>query len=284
MIAGKDFSYSIWWNLTLITAGSFLFALGAKGAIEPHGLITGGITGIALLFSYTTDLDVSLLYALLNIPLFVLGWKVSRRFLLYSIYGMLMITLCLAVIHVDFHIKEQLYAAVAGGMICGAGAGLMLRSLGSGGGLDVVSVWLMQKYNIGPGKTSFVFNGLLFACALIQMDVDLIIASFIQMFVSVATMEYVLSIFNQRKMVLVISDHAQEIANSILYQLKRGTTLLNGQGAYSGQAKQVLMTVINNIQLKRLEEIVFTQDPEALFIVENTFNVLGAGFSKRKIY
>ena len=80
MIAGKDFSYSIWWNLLLITTGSFLFALGTKGAIEPHGLITGGVTGLALLFSYTNNLDVSVWYALLNIPLFLLGWKVSRRF------------------------------------------------------------------------------------------------------------------------------------------------------------------------------------------------------------
>ncbi|MGE4505161.1 MAG: YitT family protein [Desulfovibrionaceae bacterium] len=284
MFAGKDFTYSVPWNLLLITAGSLLFALGAKGAVEPHGLITGGITGLALLASYAGGIDVSVWYILLNIPLFALGWKVSRRFVLYSIYGMVTIAAALAVLQVDFHIKNQLYAAVAGGAICGAGGGLMLRSLGSGGGLDVVSVWLMQKYGIGAGKTSFAFNAVLFTAAFLRLEPDLVIASFIQLFVSVAVLEYVLAIFNQRKMVFIISAHHEAIAADILSTLQRGTTRISAQGAYTKAERPVLMTIINNIQLKRLEEIVFTHDPNAMFIVENTFMVMGLGFGKRKCY
>ena len=90
--------------------------------------------------------------------------------------------------------------------------------------------------------------------------------------------------FNQRKLAFIISDKPKEIAARVMEHLKIGTTMLPGTGAYRNTPKTVLMVVINNIQLKRLEEIVFTTDAYSLFIVENTFNVLGSTFSKRKIY
>ena len=97
-------------------------------------------------------------------------------------------------------------------------------------------------------------------------------------------LDYFLGIFNQRKMVMVISEKPDLIAAGVNKKLNRGATLLDGKGAFTGKKKQVIMTVVNNYQLKRLEEIVFTVDPDAFMITENTFNVLGKGFSKRKIY
>lgn len=97
-------------------------------------------------------------------------------------------------------------------------------------------------------------------------------------------MDYCLSLFNQRKMTLVISEKPEEIADQVMDKMKIGATMLPGVGAYKKVKKTVLLIVVNNIQLKRLEEIVFSSDPHSLFIVENTFNVLGSTFSKRKIY
>jgi uncharacterized membrane-anchored protein YitT (DUF2179 family) len=96
--------------------------------------------------------------------------------------------------------------------------------------------------------------------------------------------DYFLSMFSQRKMVLVISEKSGDIAPLVLEKLKRGATFLDGQGAYSGRPRKILMTVVHNLQLKRMEEIVFSIDPEAFMITENTFNVLGKGFSNRKVY
>ena len=104
------------------------------------------------------------------------------------------------------------------------------------------------------------------------------------MFCTSAAMEQTLSLFSQRKVVFIVSDYLETISREVREKLEIGGTLLNGNGAYSGDPKSVLMTVINNIQLKRLEEVVFTIDENALFIVDNTFSVLGKTFSKRKIY
>ena len=97
-------------------------------------------------------------------------------------------------------------------------------------------------------------------------------------------MDYFLSLFNQRKMVLIISDQADAIAHDIIYTLRRGATFLQGSGAYTGKSKRVILTITNTVQIKRLEELVFSHDKNAFFIVENTFNVLGEGFSRRKVY
>jgi uncharacterized membrane-anchored protein YitT (DUF2179 family) len=90
--------------------------------------------------------------------------------------------------------------------------------------------------------------------------------------------------FNQRKMVIIISDRSDSIAKAIFEKLNRGSTFLFGRGAYTGRRKKVIMTVVNNYQLKRLEEAVFNVDSDAFFITENTFNVIGKGFSRRKLY
>lgn len=281
-----DHTYSIWWNLALITLGSVIFAVGTKGIIVHHGFLTGGLFGASLLLYYATGvLSPGILYALMNVPLFILGWlMVSRRFFLYSLYAMVVLTLAYEAVDLDLNIHNQIYAAVAAGVISGAGGGIILRSLGSAGGLDIIAVVLFQRFNVGVGRFYFLFNLALFGFSFLFMQADLVIATLILVFISSQVTDYTLSLFSQRKMVLVISAKNPEIAREVLEKLKLGATFLKGHGAYSGKDKDVLMTVINNIQLKRLEEIVFSVDEQALFIVENTFNVLGSGFSRRKIY
>ena len=141
-----------------------------------------------------------------------------------------------------------------------------------------------SKYNIGVGKVYFSFNLGLFSLSFVGLENDLVIASMIAVFVCSAAVDYCLSMFNQRKLAFIISANPDEIATQVMTHLKIGTTMLPAVGAYHKQEKTVLMVVINNIQLKRLEEIVFTIDNYALFIVENTFSVLGSTFSRRKIY
>lgn len=282
----REHAYSVSWNLMLITAGSLLFAAALKGIAASHGFIPAGLFGVSVLIQQLSGtLGAGLWYLLLNIPMFALGWLyIGRRFLLYSLYSMLVTAVSYSLMDIDFGIRNQLYAAVTCGALSGAGAGIVLRSLGSNGGLDVIGVILWQRYNIGLGKFYFAFNFVLFTFSFLTLDADLVIASLIMVFVSSAAVEYCLSLFSQRKLTLIISEHSERIAEDVLAQLKIGATFLAGRGAQRRDDKNVLLTVINNVQLKRLEELVFTRDPHALFIVENTFTVIGSTFSKRKIY
>jgi len=274
------------WNLFLISAGSLVFAIGVKAVALPHQFISGGMSGLSLLVYYGTQwLSPGIWYFIINVPIFLIGWVfISRRFFLYSIYGML--TLSWAIDHIDFTIPvhDPMLAAIAGGTIIGAGAGITLHSLGSSGGNDVIAVLLNQKFNIRMGTFFFGFNLMLFGFSLGVLNVDRVLYSLVMSFVTAQMLDYVLTFFNQRKIVFIISEASEQIAAAINERLKRGGTFLYGRGTYTRKHRKVVMTVLNNFELKRLEEMIFDLDPDAFVIIERTYNVMGRGFSHRKVY
>jgi uncharacterized membrane-anchored protein YitT (DUF2179 family) len=282
----RHYSLSVPYNLLLITAGSVLFGIGVNGIALPHNFISGGFSGLALLVYYWTGLlSPGTIYFGMNIPIFILGWRyVSRRFFGYSLYGMTALTLVIDLIHLQINVHDPMLAALAGGCLIGAGSGIIFHSLGSAGGNDIIAVILNQRYNVRIGTFFFVFNIALFAFSLGRLPVDLVLFSLAMSFVTSQVMEYILNISNQRKMALIISDMSEMIASEVLSRLGRGVTVLQGRGAYTDRKKEVLLSVVHTYQLKRLEELVFSIDDRAFVILGNTFNVLGEGFSNRKVY
>lgn len=282
----QNITYSVPWNLFLITAGSLIFSIGIKAIVIPNGMITGGFSGAGILFYYYTNLFTpGIWYFILNIPVFILGWLfISRRFLFYSLYGAVAVTLSIDLIQFVIPVKDLMLAALAGGTIIGAGAGIVFRSLGSAGGNDIISVILNQKFGIRIGTYNFCFNFVLFLFSFGTLDTDLILYSMAMSYITSQVIEYFITLFNQRKMMFIIAKNPREITKEIMKKLKRGATIIKGEGAYTGKEKDIILTVANTFQIKRIEEITFSIDPDAFLITENTFNVLGKGFSKRKVY
>lgn len=279
----KALAESVVWNLLWLTLGSVLMAVCIQSVAAPHGFLSGGVMGVGLLVNYWTGTLTPLVwYSVLCVPVYALGWVcVGKRFLLYTAYGTLCTTLFSFFITFNIPITNEVYATVVGGVLHGAACGVMLRTLGSSGGTDVVAVLLKERWNVPIGQFNFLFNSLLFLTAASHMALDLIVASMLMMFISASTLEYVLGLFNRRKLVMIISDHGEEISEAILVTERFGATLVRGKGAYSGSDREILLTVTNNVALKRLENLVFSIDPRALFIVENTFYVSGGQFARR---
>ncbi|MBW2593727.1 MAG: YitT family protein [Deltaproteobacteria bacterium] len=287
MKIGKvKFLYSIPWNIFLIMTGAIVISIGIKAIVIPHGFITGGLTGLSLLLYYFLNfLSPGFWYLIINIPIFIAGWLfVSRRFLLYSIVGMISLSTAIDLISFTIPVQDSILAVLAGGTIIGAGSGIILHSLGSAGGTDIIAIILNKKFGVRIGAFSFTFNLALFGFSFGVLEIDMVLYSLALSFVTAMVLDYFLGIFNQRKMVMIISEKSDLIAAGVTQKLNRGATLLDGKGAFTGKQKQVIMTVVNNYQLKRLEETVFTIDPDAFMVTENTFNVLGKGFSRRKVY
>ncbi|OLN26280.1 putative membrane protein [Desulfovibrio sp. DV] len=277
---------NMFFNLGLLTFGAAIYSLGIKDIVVAKGLMSGGVSGVALLLYYLTGvLGPGVYYFLLNLPLMGLGWlSLSRRFILYTVYGMGILSLFMQLMPERALIADPLLAAIFGGAVMGAGSGIMLRTLGSAGGTDILAIWLNQKYNLRIGQFNFFFNLIVFAAGLTFYEPTLVLYSIILSYTNSKVMDYFLALFNQRKMVLIISDKSDVIAKDIIHTLKRGATFLHGAGAYTGKSKRVILTITNTVQIKRLEELVFSHDENAFFVVENTFNVLGEGFSRRKVY
>ena len=271
------------WNIFLLTVGAAFTAFGVQGITAHVGTLTGGVLGLGLLFWYVTDtFSASIWYLIFNIPLFIFGWlKVSRRFVLYSLYGTLAIfAWSQPMNNLAVPVEDPLYATILAGVMIGTGGGIMLRTFGSGGGLDLLAVFLNERFNLPIGRFSFFFNGALFLFSVTTISLDFIILSFIQVFLSSTVTDYVLRMFNQRKIVLIITNKGQEICNAITEKAGRAT-LWPAYGGYSHEAREIVMTVTTNFTLRYLEDIVFSLDPQALFAVENSFYVSGAQFPRK---
>ena len=281
----RDISYSIPWNLFLLTLGSLFIAMAINGIAIPHGFVTGGFSGLGILLYYLLAVITPGVWLLIfNIPVFILGYfTISRRFFWYSVYGAAMVSVLLELVHLTIPVHDSFLAALSFGCVAGVGLGICFRSLGSTGGTDIIAIWLNQKFGLRIGQVGFMVNALVFAAAFATLDTDKVLYSLTAVFISAQITDYILSLSNQRKMVLIISSQPDEIVKLVNNDLRRGATILYGRGAYSHAPKKIIMTVVNTLQIKAIEELVFSIDPNAFVIFENTLNVIGKGFSKRKI-
>ena len=282
----RSLTFGVPWNLMLLTFGSFLIAFAVKSVAMPYGLLTGGMSGIALLCYYASgELSTGQWYLLLNLPVFVLGWVfVSKRFFFYSLYGMFAVAFFIDIITYTLPIADIWLAVFTCGGILGAGVGVALRSLGSTGGADILAVICKEKFNMSMGSFEFWFNLIGFVGGFLFLDLHIVLYSIAMTFIIAIAIEYVMGMFSERKMVLIISKKPDELRKVILTKLDRGVTLLKGTGGWTGDPKEVILTMVASIQLKRLEELVYEIDPEAFTIMGSGFHVLGQGFSSRKIY
>ena len=265
------------WNLCLICLGSVLVAVAINGILIPHQFVSGGFTGVALVIHYLfQSFPLSWLYFLLNVPVFILGWAfVGRRFFFYSIVGMVIFSAAIAWVHVPVPIHDKILSAILAGIITGIGAGIILRSSGSSGGSDILSVILVNRFSIRIGTTILAFNAIILAATSLLFSLDAALYTLIYIYVASQIINIVLTGLSQRKSIFIISPKWQEISQEILDKVGRGVTFIRGQGAYSGQDEQILYTVITLRELHRIKEIIRQVDKNAFVAVNNTLEVMG---------
>jgi uncharacterized membrane-anchored protein YitT (DUF2179 family) len=274
-------------NIFLLTVGNLIYAAGINSIIIPQHFLSGGVIGIALIVHYFFPiLNTGVVYFILNIPLFILGWfSISRKFILYSAYGTVSLSAITAFCHFGvLSIANPILAAILGGIVCGAGCGIILRSQGSAGGLDILAIYLNKRFSLRIGNTNMLVSGMILAAGAIFLNFEAALYSLIFVFTSGKVLDSVLTGFNQRKILFIVSDRHEAIAEQILTKLHRGVTFLEGTGGYSGQEKKVILTIITLTELSKLKQIVFDVDPSAFVIVNDTLEVIGHKHGELRVY
>lgn len=265
------------WNLLLISAGSVICAIAIKGILVPKQFLAGGVTGLALLVHYVfASLPIGFLYFLLNIPLFVIGWMfVGRRFFWYSLAGMIIFSAVIFWPYPVFPVEDMILNALAAGIITGIGSGMILRSLGSAGGLDILSVILFKRFSIRPGTTVMTFHAVMLFLALFRLPMERVLYTLIYFFINGYVVNLVVIGLSQRKAIMIISPRWKEISQQIMEKLQRGVTIVQGSGGYSGQQLHILYSVIPLTELSRFKEMIRKIDPGAFVVVTETLEVMG---------
>ncbi|MDP6384128.1 MAG: YitT family protein, partial [SAR324 cluster bacterium] len=220
--------FAFWRTLLMIQIGCFIFGCVVSGILIPQNFFAGGLMGISLLILTLSGdwISLSLLYILLNLPLFLLGYRsFSLRFLVISLMGMGILSLNLEWTEgMNIPTREPLLAAILGGILSGAGSGLYLRFGGSVGGLDILGAFLKKKFSIPIGNTFILVNLVIIAANGLLYDLDIALYTGIFMYVFSWALQRVQTGFSQRKAVFIISKKPEEVADKVLRKMDRGLT------------------------------------------------------------
>ncbi|MDT8318393.1 MAG: YitT family protein [bacterium] len=256
--------------------GNILCAIAINGILIPHNFVAGGIAGISMIIhKFIPTINVGLIYLLLNLPLFALAWMaVGRRFFFFSTLGAILLTFSLMFIHVTFNLEDMMLNALLAGLILGAGVGLCLRSSGSQGGTDILSVMLLKRFSINIGNTILTVNGIVLLFISIYYSIEAVLYTMIVIYVSSKVVTLIVTGLSKRKSVFIISSQWEEISQEMLKDIKRGVTIIKGQGGYTRNEEQILYTVIPLIEIGQLKRLVKNIDPAAFVVISDTLEVV----------
>ena len=271
-------------KIVKIILGAAIFAIGIQWFYYPATLLSGGITGIALILNYIDPrLRVGMMIIALNVPLFAIAWKhYGWRFIAGSLLGMLSSSLIIDLLsnfHFDFT-TQPILAALYGGVLTGFGLGVVYSTGATTGGTDIIAKFIREKYPyVNFGTLILVLDVVVIAVyAAIFRKFDNAMFTVVGIYVASKMIDVVLYGAAASKLCLIISDQSEEIQNAIVNQLHRGVTVLYGMGAYSGADKQVLLCAIKHQQIVSIREVIRKIDQNAFVIVTDAHDVFGQNF------
>lgn len=274
-------TWRFWATLLATAVGCTVVSIALNGVLLPRNLFAPGTSGTALLIFYVSGWPtLGVTFLLLNIPIFVIGWReYALKYMVLSAAGMFMFAVALE-LTADVYIPapDPLMAAIIAGLIAGSGTGLYLRMGGSAGGLDILATFVRKKLGVPISGTLNAVNGFNLAGALLIFDLSTAFYSAVFMWVNSWTLEKVQTGFSQHRAVFIITKEHEAAAQHIRSRLKRGVTFFQATGSYSGTPMQVVYAVINMYELGRLKDIMFTVDPDAYVMVTETTEVIGQRF------
>lgn len=271
-------------SYAIITLGSLIFALSFNWFFAVNAVSMGGITGLAQVLNVLfPGLPVGMATILLNIPLFLAGWKfIGFHLLASSLFSMTVSSAAMDIISLfyTFPKTDPMLAAVCGGALMGAGLGIVFSQGATTGGTDIIARLLKLKFPWLPmGKLILVPDGVVLILAGLAFGrVEAALYGAIALYVSAKVMDAVLYGLNASKVAYIISENWQAISAAILELLDRGATILNATGAYSGQEKHVLLVAFRQREIVEIKKLVHEADPTAFLIVCDAHDVLGEGF------
>lgn len=264
-------------SILLLAGGACVCALAINGILVPKHFLSGGLTGVSLLINrFIPAIPLSALYLMLNIPLFLFGYRLlGKRFFFLSMAGTIFFTIAIGVINIPIKVNDTMLAAILGGLINGVGSGMILRSRGSAGGTDILSVALANRFGIKLGTTFLAFNIIVLTSTVVFFSIDEALFTLVYMFVSSHVIDLAIYGLSQRKAVMVVSERWKDVNAAIHGEIQRGTTLISAVGGFSEHSFKLIYTVVSRRELHHLKEVILQVDPAAFLVVNDTSEVVG---------
>lgn len=261
-------------------------ATGLEIFLVPNKVIDGGITGISIMLSHLTGWKLGIFLFLLNLPFVYLGYKqIGKTFALSIVYGIIVLSIFTSFFHpIPPFTEDILLATVFGGMILGIGVGLVIRFGGALDGTEILAIVINNKLPFSVGQIIMFMNVFIFGAAGFVFGWDRAMYSLLAYVIASKAIDTVVAGLEETKSVWIISDVAEEIGDAVNARLGRGVTYLKGEGAFTGDSKKVIFSVINRLEESKLTTIVEDIDPHAFLAIADISEVRGGRFKKRGIH
>ena len=270
-------------DVILIFLGCIIASLGVNLFLTHAKLLSGGATGIALIFQYLLSVPAGIVVFIINLPLFFLSYKkLSKSFTLYSAIGMLSLSAALIItkpLASFVKVDDMLLYCIYGGVLCGIGYGIVFLRNGSTGGTDIITMLIRQKYsNFEIGKLGFIINCIIVIVGAIIFGVPRALYTLLSIFIQGAVLDRVLRGLNSKKLMLIITKESQNIIDFVIEDMNRGVTSIPIEGEYTHMKKKMLYCIVTTSEMLVLKNKVYDIDPKAFITIMDTSEVKGKGF------
>lgn len=265
--------------------GSVLASVGLEIFLIPNNIIDGGITGISIMASHFTNLPLGIFIFILNLPFLVVGYKqIGKTFTLLTLFSVICLSIGVSVLHpVSGITQDILLATIFGGIILGAGIGLIIRNGGSLDGTEIIAIILDKKTGFSIGEIVMFFNLFILGGSGLVFGWDRAMYSLIAYFIAFKTIDITVEGLNDSKSVTILSGKYLEISEALTDRLGRGVTLLHGEGVYKGDPIKLIYVVVSRLEIAKLKGIVQGFDENALISIGNV-DATGKGHGKKAIH
>lgn len=265
----------------LVILGSFIIGFAIKNMYDPVGLVTGGVSGIAIIFKELWEVPLWITNTALNIPLFLVALKVKGwRFIKKTLVATVALSVSLYIMPEAAFLTEDIFlASLFGGLVTGVGTGLVFICQATTGGTDMLAALLQRKmrhYSIA--QIMQVLDGMVVLAGASVFGIQFALYALIAIFAVSKISDGMIEGLKFSKQAFIISEKSDEIAGAIMQRMERGVTGLDAVGMYSGLGKQMLFCVVSKKEIVQLKEIVESYDSKAFVIVNDAREVLGEGF------
>ena len=270
----------------LLLLGSLIYTTGLEIFLVPNNIIDGGVVGISIMASHLTGAPFGVFMILLNLPFLYMGYKqIGKSFAISTVVSIVAIS----VLSVYFEpipsiTGDYFLAAIFGGIITGAGVGLIIRHGGSLDGTEIVAIIIDKKTTFSVGEVVMFFNLFILGAAGFVFGWDKAMYSLVAYFVISKMIDVVIKGLDESYAVMIVSDENEEIADALMHRLGRGVTFLHGQGAYTGDAKKVLYCVVTRLEVGKLKDIALEKDETAFVTINPVHDIVGGRFKKKSIH
>lgn len=270
-------------DIIICTAGAFVYALGVNCFISPNEISSGGATGLAILANHLWNFPIGTAMFVINIPLFIIALIVfGKSFIVKTLFSTFMtsVMIDLGAYFMPAYHGDKILASLFGGVILGIGLGIIFMRGSTSGGTDILGKLLKKAFpHLSMGRLIMICDlAVVLLAGVVYKNIESILYATIVFFVSSKTIDFVLYGSSSGKMMMIITPKAQEIAKAITTETSRGVSILPVQGAYTGEEKNMLLTVVRPHEVTKMRKIVKRFDEKPFIIISDASEILGLGF------